>query len=222
MFSSQKNDDVSRPTVERNRPTPPAASVSKPSTITKNTDERIILGSDKVATSLHNQTFNATMAFSVPEYANINDEISAQLLIDTRLNASELMSKMKLAKKSSDTIKVSKIVVASLIGSDFEVTELTPVKQAITNDSSTEWLWKLKPKTTGTHEVNLSVTAIIKTDNESVEHHIKTFERAITIEIKPKQLLISWVEKYWQWIFTTLLLPILLWISKKIKDYIAH
>lgn len=164
------------------------------------------------------QLFTASMAFTAPDNANIKETVKAQLLINPTADLDALEKQLSVkGNKSSQRIKVSKIIIANISAPNFEVDNVTPEEQAITQDDTTEWLWNLTPKSTGLHTVDLSVTAVVKVDNDSTTHHIRTFTKSVKIEITPKQVMSNWFDKYWQWSFTTLILPLVLWYYKKKK-----
>lgn len=162
------------------------------------------------------QLFSAALAFVIPEIANIDDTIKAQLLINPKKEVDKL--KEELTKKGTVTgkeIKVSKVVKATLIAPDFDVAKITEEEQILSDSESTEWLWSLSPKSSGAHDVNLTVTAVITSDGKETKHQIKTFEKTITVNITAEQIIINWLEKYWQWIVSTLIIPFGIWLYKK-------
>lgn len=162
------------------------------------------------------QLFTAALAFVIPDSANINDSIKAQLLIDPKKEAEGL--KGQLTKKGTVTaneIKVSKVVKAAIIAPEFIVTNITEEEQILSDTEPTEWLWSLEPKKAGSHDINLTVTAIITSNGRESKHHIKTFEKTVTVEITTQQVILSWIQKYWQWLISTLLLPFGIWLYKK-------
>ena len=164
------------------------------------------------------QLYAASMAFSAPETANVREHITIQLLLDPSKDLKELESKLsEPGKKTSTKVSISQIVIASLSAPDFIIEQVTPEEQAVAQSVPTEWLWTLIPKSTGKNEIKLSITAIVKIDNKEYKYHIKTYETTIVIEVKPQQVILDWLAKYWQWLFSTLLLPLGLYLYKRYK-----
>lgn len=160
------------------------------------------------------QLANASMIFALPEKSNIKDNIRAQLIIDVNKTADELAKSIDSNLRVKGNVKVSKIIIAKLVAPDFTVTPITPEEQALTQDEPTEWLWDLDAKEAGSFTTNLVITAVVKVDDKSAVHNIKTFSKDLTIEIKPQQRFIAWIEKYWQWCVSSLVLPIIAWLAK--------
>lgn len=170
-----------------------------------------------------NQLFSAALAFVIPDKANIDESIKAQLLINIKKEVEALTQ--ELTKKGSITskeIKVSRIVKATLIAPDFTVINITEEEQILLDDVSTEWLWSLVPKTSGAHDISLNVSAVIKYDGRESKHHIKTFEKTITINITPEQVIDDWFNENWKWVISTLIIPLFGFVFKeKIKKLLG-
>lgn len=161
------------------------------------------------------QTFNANMAFSMRDKANIDEDIKAQMLIDPRKDLEQLEKELTVSgNKFSKNIKITKIVKATLTAPDFDIKNITEEEQFITLDQPTEWLWILSPKASGTYQVNLSVTAIMNIGGRESKHHIKTFERNITVEITHKQIISKWWNENWKWVTSTIVIPLLIFLLK--------
>lgn len=210
-------------------PAPAPAPPPSPAPPTTATQSKTVTLSGKQETSknstVENQLTKASMAFSVPVSANINDTLNIQLLVNPLEDPARLATQLNQStRKFESKINVSKVLSATLTAPEFKVEKITPETQVLHTAESTEWRWRLKPNTTGDHTINLSIVAIVKIDGEKQgESHIKTFDQTVTINIKPGQVLSNWLEKYWQWLVSTLLLPLGLWIYKnkfeKSKDH---
>lgn len=161
--------------------------------------------------------FAASLSFVLRDKANVSDDIKAQLLIDPTQGIEQLEKELTVTgQKISKKIEVSKIVVAKITAPDFEVTPITPEEQILSLNKPTEWLWTLSPKSSGVFEVNLSVTAVINARGRETTHHLKTFDKVIVIEITKGQIIKDWISKYWQWVISTLIIPLLVFFF---KDY---
>ena len=190
--------------------------------LAKTTDKKIKKTekiTDEIAThdEVISQLYNASMVFTLPEIANINDNVRGQLIIDPSKTVDELTKDIDKNIRAKDSIKVSKILIAKLIAPDFIVTPITPEEQALTRTEPTIWLWNLDPKEAGIFTADLVVTAVVKIDDQATVHNIKTFSKELKIEIKPEQVIESWLEKYWQWLTTSFIAPVVVWLYKKRK-----
>lgn len=168
--------------------------------------------------------FKASLAFAMLEKANVNEDIKAQLLIDPNKEVNNLTSQLTVkGTATAKEIKVSKIVKATLVAPDFNITKITEEEQILSDTEPTEWLWTLSPKSAGNHEVNLSVTAIIKIDGRESKYHLKTFDKTIVVEITKAQVLTIWLNENWKWIISTLIIPLIVFMFKeKFKTLISR
>lgn len=166
--------------------------------------------------TISGQLFKANMAFGLPQKANIQDDIKAQLVVDVEKAAESLVRRLEPGTvQDSGQIRVSRIVKANLVAPDFKVDPVTPEEQPVAESGSTEWMWNLRPLTPGLHPVKLSVWAEVKVGPKSIPYNIHTYERQVVIEVTAAQIAGSWWSKYWQWTFTTLIIPLGIWFWKK-------
>lgn len=161
----------------------------------------------------------ANLALSIPDKSNITDDVRVELIISIEKNVQQLLSELsEPGRTSGDTLLVSRVVVAHITAPDFDVTPVTPERQALSAIGNTSWLWTLQPKSAGTHKIDVSVTAIVKLDGTDREHHIKTFKKTVEVEIKLSQLLWGWIVKYWQWLASTIVIPLAIWYFKSRRN----
>jgi len=164
------------------------------------------------------QLKQANLALTVPKSSNIRNDVPVKLLVSVEQSQQDLIDELNASSNSyviSDNVKISKTMSASITAPDFDINIITPVRQAIT-EGTTEWIWSLRPKTSGTHHITVTLVAHVMVDGERVEKHIKTFDKTLQIEITTHQKLTDFFLKYWQWLFTTLLIPIGIGIWKYI------
>lgn len=169
---------------------------------------------------IEEQLYKAKIILNLPYESNINEVITAKLTALPDQAKDDIATiNAGVKPRVHEEISISRIVNARLTAPDFVIDYLTPEEQAVSRVTPTTWQWRLTPKKSGSYIVNLSVMAVIKVDSQKFsEHHIKTFDQNLIITITNKQIFLLWLEKYWQWFFTTLVIPIGLWIYKKITS----
>ncbi len=123
-----------------------------------------------------------------------------------------------------DNIRVGNIMSAELIdlstGKSFEIKELSSKEQNIEEMGYTEWQWLVKPLKSGELNIKMVIKVVIEQNGKSTIKDIPVFEREIYIIAKPMKSIWVFIENYWQWIFTVLLIPIFkyLWGLRKKKE----
>ena len=169
---------------------------------------------DQILSQLH----LASIAFYVPDKANIRDKLIADLEIDPTDGVKAFEHKLKVEGNiTKDEILISKVLTAKLHAPNFNVIALTPQEQAISNTIPTKWSWELIPTEPGEHEVMLSISAKVKVDNEGTERYIGTYNKKVTIKISHFQAFKSWWNKNWQWVLSAIGIPTVIYAWRRRK-----
>lgn len=171
--------------------------------------------------SLVDQLSLSSFVYNIPDKANIKDEIDVIALINPMVSVEELKSNFNDGVTRGATIQISRIIKAKLDSSDFEITPITPERQVVFSDRNTKWLWTLKPKSAGERKkVKITITAILNVDGDKSERYIDTYTDTINVEITTKQKFEAWLDKYWQWAWSALLIPIggFFWARRKSRQ----
>ena len=158
---------------------------------------------------------NGNIAFNIPQKMGIQDSATIQLKLGLNTEISDLKRLIDSeGLKEGFNIRVADRMEARLTGQNFTITAITPEEQAISRTETTSWSWEVKPRTKGKQYLHLTLTAIIGVNGKSMPRTIRTFDKAIDVEITQAQELQSFVGQNWQWLWATLLVPIAGWICK--------
>jgi hypothetical protein len=161
---------------------------------------------------------SANVAFNCPDSMNLKNSSQIQLLLSLQKTISELKEAIAAAgKREGESIKVSSRMEARLSGPNFQITAITPEEQAIGTVDTVEWKWEIKPVSTGSQNLHLTLTALINVEGEATRRAIRTFDRKITVIVTPGQRLSGFLGKNWQWMWAALLIPVLGWLWKRAK-----
>lgn len=157
----------------------------------------------------------ANMVLSVPDTANIDEDVRVELVLSLQKAMDELRKDIsESGVQHADVILVSRILEVQITAPDFDVKPITPTRQLLSSTKTNSWKWTLRAKSSGVHSIDVSVTAVVELSGARTEHHIKTFNKRVDIEITAQQLLSQWFSKYWQWLATTIIIPLFLWWFK--------
>lgn len=122
-----------------------------------------------------------------------------------------------------DSIRVSSAMTAELIDlspdkSCFLIKEISTAEQSIEEKGFTEWQWSVKPIKSGYNPVKLIIK--IRTNQDGVQSFkdIPVFNKVIFIKAQPISFLKGFWLKYWQWLFSTLIIPVFVYFYKKKKS----
>jgi hypothetical protein len=82
--------------------------------------------------------------------------------------------------------------------------------QMVDMQGHTDWNYTVVPLKAGSHKLNV-VVSIIRGDHKKQ----KVYSSAVIVETDIPIIVKSWLEKNWQWVITTLLLPFGIWLWKE-------
>jgi len=163
------------------------------------------------------------IAYSVPEEMKASNNYSVKV----RISKKRSQSKAELVLGNDDAInnpeypsvamiediKVSGEMSAELRGDvdAFKIVSLSTQSQNIDDESYTEWEWIVTPNKGG--ESSLKLVVIIKDINKD----IVVFNKLIKVKSNVPVVVDGFFEKYWQWLMTTIIIPIFLYYRNKKK-----
>jgi hypothetical protein len=167
---------------------------------------------------LLNEMDLGSIAFNAPTEINIDDTPQIQLILSLTDTAEQLKQSITAAgDKLGAKIKVSNRMEARLTGYQFQITKVTPEVQAVSRNEQTEWKWEIEPKEAGRHNLYLTINALLEIDGQSTPRSIKTFDKQIEVHVTTTQWAKRFFEKNWQWLWTALLVPVVVWLWKRLN-----
>jgi hypothetical protein len=96
-----------------------------------------------------------------------------------------------------DQVLVGSDLVAELSGPDFEISRVggDDGRRLLTSDGYTEWLWHVRPTTSG--DLSLQVVLFVRLrDGSEPPLEVRTFSEEVTVSVTPWQLMGSFFENY--------------------------
>ena len=172
-------------------------------------------------------TNSGWISYSVPENMKVAKSYSIKVRVSKKTNG---QSKAVLilgdddpinnpeypSLATIDDIKVSGEMSAELRGDSdvFTIKSLSTQVQNIDDVSYTEWEWVVTPKMSGDSPLKL----VIKI--KDFKKDIVVFNKTIKVNTNATVIVESFFDKYWQWLFTTVIIPIFVWYwnRKRRKD----
>jgi hypothetical protein len=156
------------------------------------------------------------IAFNTPDTLEFGDSEMIQLLLSKQESIQDLQDKIGAAgEKEGARIRISSQMQARLSGSGFGIEPVTPEIQAVSGTEATEWIWEIKPTEEGNQRLHLTLSVLLSVDGERTPRAVRTLERAIDIRVTSYQRVYGFVANNWQWLWTTILIP--LWIGTMSK-----
>ncbi len=94
----------------------------------------------------------------------------------------------------------------------FEIVKSNDDKQIVDDDSYTEWIYNITPLRSGNLKLNI-IISIVRDNNKKQVVYFKD----IRVKSNPGADVIDFIKKYWQWMITTLIIPLVVWWWKNRK-----
>lgn len=181
----------------------------------------------KVIDRSTSDTTRGWIAYSIPKEMKVAKSYSVKVRISKKINGQNkadliLGSQDAINNKSLPSIatiedvKVSGEMLAELRGDvdAFDIKSLSTEVQNIDNESYTEWEWVVTPKKSGYSPLKL----VIKV--KELNKDIVVFNKDIQVQKNVTVSVEGFFDKYWQWLMTTIIIPIFIyfWNKKKKKQ----
>lgn len=184
---------------------------------------------DKTTNEVSEHHEMGTMAYSVPEGMIVGKTYPVKLrisrdgnkvqLIDGDRNITIYDSTIK-SKVVIESIRVESIMSAQLISDSdkFQITSLSTELQNIEKLGYTEWEWKIKPLKGGQSYLKLIVKVRVKEDGQEFYKDITVFDKNVDVKSNIGFTLGNFIKQYWQWLITTIFIPLIVWWWKNRKS----
>jgi hypothetical protein len=112
-----------------------------------------------------------------------------------------------------DVIPVSTSMKVELFGEPyFDIKSLDATEQLITNNGFSEWSFTVIPLKSGRLPLHVRVTAIVRAAGIEETKDFPVKDEIIQVQVAPLAAVGSFVSKNWQWLWSTILVPIALWL----------
>jgi hypothetical protein len=164
--------------------------------------------------------YNIPSNFKVNEWSTIKLRISRKNKIESIVlgTGSRPISLVDINSKDDiilDRIKVDDFMSAKLYSDDnVELKMVTNETQRLSDDGYTEWVWRVKPKTSKPCYIKMIITM------SEVDYVV--YEEEILVETNWFWSFSNWFSKWWQaitaTIITPILIPFIIWFRKRKKS----
>lgn len=166
---------------------------------------------------------NGILSYSIPDKMIVGTEYVIRLRITKDKNVDIVSGDRGISINDEaiqsnifiESVKVEPVMSADLI-SDKDVFDITRTSSDIQNinDGYTEWSWIIIPLKSGENYLKL----LIKVKSEGINKDITVFDKKIKIKSDVVFSLKKFLNQYWQWLMSTIIIPIIIWGWKTKKN----
>ena len=165
----------------------------------------------------HMKTASAALR-AMPARVELGQRIDVRLRVSPRSSETELRQRLQAPGATVDTgtARIAPRMKAQLIVPDgASVAVVGSDEQAVRDDEDTEWRWTVTPGASGDLPIRARLTAPVTIDGKETAFDVRTFEASVTVFVTPTTRVVGFVERNWQWLWTSLLLPVWAWWRKR-------
>jgi hypothetical protein len=168
------------------------------------------------------------IAYSVPNEMIVGKYYSVKLRISKDSNKIKLIlgdreipiNDVSVSSKITiESIRVESVMSAQLISEEvsFKIEPKSTEFQNIEDNGYTEWQWRITPLKGGSNFLKLLVKVRVKNENEEFYKDIIVFDKNVNVKSNALFSFKNWINTYWQWLLSTIIIPLIIWIYKKKK-----
>lgn len=107
--------------------------------------------------------------------------------------------------KGKEGVKLTPRMKASVSGIGFKITAADDAIQAISSTDDTTWTWHVVAEESGRRTLTFSLAGTLSVEGHEVARNFYQYHQKVQVDVDP----LSFFEKNWQWMITTLLIPAL-------------
>lgn len=140
----------------------------------------------------------------------ISKDTTLSEVVLTNLETKEEIKRTKIQVGSYMTVELKNDIE---LDPHFNITKINSVQQEIDTTLYTTWNFRVKPIKSGESQLNL-VISIINGDNKKEI----VYSDKVLIKSNISKEILNWWETEWKWAFTTIIIPIFIYIWKRYKS----
>jgi hypothetical protein len=151
--------------------------------------------------------------FSSPEELGYEETRTIEAVVSATHSVEQLAAQVD-GRSAGQRIQIAPAMSAKLVGIAFDIVAATPEKQPVVKGASTRWQWDIRPKkeTYDTQALTFSLWAHIEGNGGEQDYAVLTLKHDIKVRVTPVERAAAFVQGNWQWLWTTLLFPVMGWI----------
>lgn len=148
-------------------------------------------------------------AFNTPERMRLGETANIELKLGGPQFAGNLAGRVtEPGRVETRAVKIGAVMEAKLVGSNFEVKELTPPEQAVAAGEPTEWEWQIKPTAEGRQRLNLTLSVVVEVDGRERRRKAETLKRDIDVEVDAGSRIGQFAYDHLEWIVPVVVVPL--------------
>lgn len=150
--------------------------------------------------------------FNTPSRLERGEKAVIHLVLSLRETHEQLERRItEIGEIEGGDLRVSDDMAATLSGPDFRIEALSDERQPVSARDVTEWFWQIEPLESGVLTLRVRISAFVAVDGNEKKREVETFSKQFDINVALVDRVSSFARGNWQWLWTTILVPVAAW-----------
>ena len=159
-----------------------------------------------------------------PKEVELGERVQVALTVSPGSSPEDLLQREHdpNAAVAAGATKIAPRMRAELIvPEDVETVRVGSEDRAIHDEEDTVWEWTVTPVEEGNLSIRVRLTAPVIIEGKETPYDIRTFDATVNVFVRPTTRILSFLSNNWQWLWTTLVVPVFVWrwSKKPAKTY---
>ncbi len=166
------------------------------------------------------QSARASIAYNAPSEMRVDETVTVELLLNPILSEDKLKEQISEpgAVRTSD-VQITPLMKARLVPQDKSAFLIAArpdeehAVQVISGTETTKWSWNVTAQKPGTQRLTISLSRLVKYDNDELWREVGEYEADIVVQVTP----LGWLKTSgWKWIAGILILVGIIAVSRRL------
>jgi hypothetical protein len=181
-------------------------------------------GLDRLLSQVLNALPQGRMVFNPPQEMGHGEKERVELRVlplsdsidETQAQATLVAGLQGAGTPQVQALRVGTVMKARLSGDGFEITPLNDEEQVVSSDTFTQWAWDATALRAGEQELNLLVSVrVFAGELGERGRDLPVITKGVQVRVDPVYSIQAFLSRNWQWLATTLVLPLGGWLYKR-------
>ncbi|HMB22202.1 MAG: TIR domain-containing protein [Chloroflexota bacterium] len=160
--------------------------------------------------SILRKSAQASIAYNAPSEMRVEETVTVELLLNPNLSPADLKEEVsEPGTVRTSSVEITPLMKARLVPQDRSafLIDARPDEehaiQVINPNETTKWSWNVTARKSGTQRMTISLSRLVKYDDQEYWREVGEYEAAIVVQVTP----LSWFKTSgWKWVVVLLVL----------------
>lgn len=160
--------------------------------------------------SVLRKSAQASIAYNAPSEMRVEETVTVELLLNPNLSPADLKKEVsEPGTVRTSSVEITPLMKARLVPQDRSafLIDARPDEehaiQVISPNETTKWSWNVTARKSGTQRMTISLSRLVKYDDQEYWREVGEYEAAIVVQVTP----LSWFKTSgWKWVVVLLVL----------------